>query len=133
LWAYQGEEAYFSNFRIAHSTPAPVKNGSDAAGAWQVRLSTDYGIFDGTLQLKRDGNRMSGTWSGALGDARPVTGTWRNGYVELSFGAEWPNGAGGKPATATATLAGWTDGDAASGRMSIQGRADGRWTATRKP
>jgi hypothetical protein len=133
LWGYQGEEAYFSNFRITHSTPPPVKNGSDAGGAWQVRFSSDYGTFNGTLQLKRDGNKMSGTWSGALGDARPVTGTWRNGYVDLSFNAEWPNKATGNPASAPASLAGWIDGDAASGRMSVQGRADGRWTATRKP
>jgi hypothetical protein len=133
LWGYQGEEAYFSNFRITPSTPLPVKNGSDAAGTWQVRFSSDYGIFDGTLQLKRDGNNVTGTWSGALGDARPVRATWRNGYVEISFDAEWRNAAADNPITATATLAGWIDGDAASGRMSVQGRADGRWTATRKP
>jgi hypothetical protein len=133
LWGSQGQEAYFSNFRITHSTPLPVKNGSDASGAWQVKFSSDYGTFDGALQLKRDGSKMSGTWSGALGDARPVTGTWRNGYVELSFNAEWPTGAASNPASAAATLAGWIDGDAANGRMSVQGRADGRWTATRKP
>jgi hypothetical protein len=132
LWGSQGQEAYFSNFRITHSTPLPLKNGSDSSGAWQVKLSSDAGNFDGTLQLKRDGSKLSGTWSGALGDGRPVTGTWRNGYVELGFNAEWPN-PGGNPASATATLAGWIDADAASGRMSVRGRADGRWTATRKP
>jgi hypothetical protein len=133
LWGTQGQEAYFSNLRITHSTPLPVKNGSDANGAWQVKLSSDAGTFDGTLQLKRDGSKLGGTWSGALGDARPVTGTWRNGYIELSFIAAWPNPAGGNPANATATLVGWIDGDAASGRMTVQGRADGRWTATPKP
>jgi hypothetical protein len=133
LWGYKGEEAYFSNFRITNSTPLPVKNGSDASGTWQVKFSSDYGNFEGTLQLKRDGSKITGTWSGDLGDARPVTGTWRNGYVELSFNAEWPNEATGNPASATATLAGWIDVDAASGRMSVHGRADGRWTATRKP
>jgi hypothetical protein len=132
LWGYQGEEAYFSNVRITNSTPLPVKNGADASGSWQVRFSSDAGIFEGTLQLGRDGSKVTGTWSGALGKARPVTGTWRDGYVELSFDAEWPSGQLGKPGGATATLAGWIDADSAGGRMRVEGRADGRWTATRK-
>src|SRR5215472_13856646 len=36
LWAYEGEEAYFSNVRVTNSTPQPVKNGSEASGNWQV-------------------------------------------------------------------------------------------------
>jgi len=90
LWGYRGKEAYFSNLRISNSTPLPVKNGSDATGAWQVKCSSDAGPFDGTLQLARDANKVTGTWSGELGKNRSVTGTWRNGYVELSFNAEWP-------------------------------------------
>lgn len=133
LWGYQGEEAYFSNVRITNSTPLPVKNGVDASGTWQVKCSSDAGMFDGVLQLKREGSTVTGTWSGTLGNARPVTGTWREGYVELSFPAEWPNGQLGKSGSATAILAGWIDGDAASGRMKVEGRADGRWTAMRKP
>jgi hypothetical protein len=133
LWGYAGEEAYFSDFRITPSAPLPIKNGADAAGSWQVTFASDYGKFDGTLQLTREGNNMSGTWSGDLGDARPVRGTWRNGYIEIGFDAEWRNGPADKPAVAPALLAGWIDGDAAGGRMTVQGRADGRWTATRKP
>jgi hypothetical protein len=76
LWSYQGEEAYFSN-RITNSSPLPVKNGSDASGKWEVKVSSDAGMFGGTLQLGRDGSKLTGTWSGDLGNARPVTGTWR--------------------------------------------------------
>jgi hypothetical protein len=110
-----------------------VKNGADATGSWQVKFSSDYGQFAGIMQLKRDGNNISGTWSGDLGDGRPIRGAWRNGYIELSFDAEWRNEAADNPVSAAAILAGWIDGDAGSGRMSVQGRADGRWTATRKP
>jgi len=132
LWGYQGEEAYFSNLRITNSTPLPVKNGADSSGAWQVSFSTYAGNFDGTLQLSRDGNKVTGTLSGGLGDARPVTGTWRDGYVELTFNAEWPKHGPGDPGTGAAKLAGWIDGDSASGRMRVEDLADGRWTATRK-
>jgi hypothetical protein len=133
LWGSQGQEAYISNVRITNSTPLPVKNGADASGGWQVKFSSDVGDFDGTLQLRREGGKVTGTWSGAFGKDRPVTGIWRDGYVELSFNAEWPSGGLGAPGGATATLAGWIDGDSAGGRMRVKGRTDGRWTATRNP
>jgi len=133
LWSYQGEEAYFSNVRITHAIPLPVQNGSDASGTWQVSVASDAGPFHGTLQLRRDDRKVTGTWSGDLGDARPVTGTWRDGYVEFSFNAQWPSQGPGDAGTGIATLAGWIDGDSAGGRMKVEGHADGRWTATRKP
>ena len=85
----------------------------------------------GRLQLKRDGDKLTGDWSGVSGKARPVTGTWRNGYVELSFDAELGNPA--NPIIVPAIVAGWIDGDAGSGRMRVVDRTDGRWTAVRKP
>jgi hypothetical protein len=133
LWSYQGEEAYFSNVRITNSTALPVKNGSDAAGNWEVKCSSDAGPIEGTVELKRDASKMIGTWSGELGKDRSITGTWRNGYVELSFNVDWPLDDKGAVAPAVATLAGWFDGDSAGGRMKVEGKADGRWTATRKP
>lgn len=134
LWPYEGEEAYFSNVRVTNSRPLPVKNGSDAAGTWQVKFSSDAGPFNGALTLARDGSKLTGTWSGDLGNARPVAGTWRDGYVELKFAADWPGQRQGDPdaGPAPTLLAGWIDGDNGSGRMTVQGRADGRWNATRK-
>src|SRR5450432_1184363 len=131
LWGYPDEEAYFSNFHIVSSPPVPVKNGSEAAGSWQVTSAGDAGGFQGALQLKRDGNKLTGDWAGASGKARPVTGTWRNGYIELSFDAELGNPA--NPIIAPAIMAGWIDGDAGNGRMRVVDRTDGRWTAVRKP
>ncbi len=131
LWPNPDEEAYFSNIRITNATPLPVKNGSDSTGSWTTSLSTDVGNFNGTLQLRRDRGKVTGTWSGDLGQALPVTGTWRDGYVELSFDAQWKfpqlQGHG------AATLAGWIDGDSDGGRMKVEGLTAGRWTATRKP
>jgi hypothetical protein len=133
LWGYQGEEAYFSNVRITNAAPLQVKNGSDSSGNWEVKCGTDAGPIGGVLQLKRDGNKVSGTWSGEMGKDRSVTGTWRNGYVELSFNVDWPLDDKGTVTPAVATLAGWFDGDSAGGRAKVEGRADGRWTAARKP
>jgi hypothetical protein len=87
LWGDEGEEAYFSNVRVTSSTPLPMKNGSDSSGTWQVKFASDYGTFNGTLQLARDGRNVTGTWSGDLGAARAqlpepgATVTWSSGLT----------------------------------------------------
>lgn len=132
LWRYAGEESYFSNVRVIPSPAQPIANGSDAAGEWSVQNSTDAGRFEGTMKLSRDGNKLSGTWTGELGHNQPITGTWRDGYVELFFPAEWPAGPLGSGGLTTAFLSGWIDGASGKGRMRIESRADGQWSAQRK-
>jgi hypothetical protein len=133
LWGYAGEESYFSNVRITPTASLPVKNGSDVAGTWDVRYASDAGPLEGSIKLTREGNKVKGTWSGGLGVERPVTGTWRDGYVELSFSGEWPKDTGlGVPGPVTAFLAGWVDDNSAKGRMRVEGRSDGQWSAKRR-
>ena len=133
LWGYAGEESYFSNLRITPASPAPVKNGSDAAGTWAVRFFSDAGPFQGTLKLARDGEKITGTWSGGLGNDRAVTGTWHEGHIDLSFPGEWPDdGRDGAPGPVSAHLEGWIDDASGKGRMNVAGRADGRWEAQRQ-
>jgi hypothetical protein len=133
LWGYTDQESYFSNVRITPATPQNVKNGSDAAGLWEMRYSSDAAGMEASMELHRDGNGLSGTWSGPLGENRAISGLWRNGYVELSFAGAWPAGIpDGAPGPVNAFLAGWIDGDSGKGRMRVEGRADGTWVATRK-
>ena len=133
LWGFTDEEAYFANVRITPAEPKNLKNGSDVAGSWGFGYASDAGGMGASMELHRDGNKVSGTWTGPLGDRLPVTGTWRNGYVELSFAGEWPKDSRqGAPGPVNAYLSGWIDGDSAAGRMRVEGRADGSWLAKRK-
>jgi hypothetical protein len=132
LWAYAGEETYFSSIRVTPWAAAPIKNGSDAAGQWEVKSTTDTGPFSATLKLTRSGGELSGSWSGDLGKDQPVTGTWRDGYIEISFPAEWPAGLDGKPGPTTAYLDGWIDDAEAKGRIRLEDRTVGMWAAERK-
>ena len=133
LWGYSNEETYFSGVRIASAPALPIKNGSDAAGAWNVRFSGDAGRFDGSMKLTRDGEKLTGTWTGGLGENRPITGTWRDGFIRLSFDGEWPDdGRDGAPGPVKAFLEGWVDDASAKGRMRVDGRADGPWVAERQ-
>jgi hypothetical protein len=133
LWGYANEESYFSNVRITNTAAVPIKNGSDASGVWDVRFASDAGTFESSLKLSRDGNAVTGTWSGGLGEDRPVLGTWHDGYLELTFTGSWAKESQmGAPGEVNASLAGWIDGASAKGRMKVEGRADGQWMATRR-
>ena len=143
LWPSGGQENYFSNVRITHAKPQAVQNGGDPSGTWDIK----YGIgpFTGSLKLHRDGATVSGTASGLLGTEAPVevdwgvrrgtdvpvTGTWRNGYLEIAFHGALP---GTDPGGVTASLAGWVDGNSAKGRLTLGGQRqdDAAWTATRR-
>ena len=128
MWTYAREETYFSNLRVTNAQPDLIENGGDAAGTWDVTYASDAGRFTGTMKLVRQDNTLVGIWSGDLGANQQIAGGWRDGYLELTFGGVWPE----QPGTVTATLAGWVNGDSAKGRMKVEGRADGRWTAVRK-
>jgi len=133
LWSFTDEEAYFSNVRITSAVPQNLKNESDVAGSWEMRYSSDAGGMGATMELRRDGDKVTGTWSGPLGEGCKVTGTWRNGYVELSFAGEWPKEVRqGAPGPVNAFLTGWIDGAAGKGRMRVEGHSDGSWVAKRK-
>jgi len=134
LWGYAGEESYFSNVRVTPAaTVVPVQNGSDVMGTWDVKCTSDAGPLQGVMKLSREGNKVTGTWSGGLGNELAITGSWRQGYVELSFVGEWPKDTGlGFGGPVTALIAGWMDGDGGRGRMRVEGRSDGQWTAIRR-
>jgi hypothetical protein len=133
LWGYTDEEACFSNVRVTPAAAQDLKNGSDAAGSWEMRYSSDAGRMEALMVLQRDGNSLSGSWSGPLGEKLPVTGSWRNGYVQLTFAGEWPKESRqGAAGPVNAFLSGWIDGDSGKGRMRVEGRSDGSWVAKRK-
>jgi hypothetical protein len=133
LWGYTDEEAYFANVRITPAVPQKLSNGSDVAGSWEMRYSSDAGGMDARMELRRDADKVTGTWSGPLGEGQAIAGTWRSGYVELSFAGDWPKESPqGAPGPVNAFLAGWIDGDSGRGRMRVEGRSDGAWVAKRK-
>lgn len=133
LWGYTNEEAYFSNVKITPAAAQTIKNGSEVAGSWDMRFSTDAGGGPASMELHREGNAVTGAWSGPLGEGRAISGTWRNGYVELRFTGDWPKESRqGAPGPVNAFLAGWIDGDSGKGRMRVEGRSDGTWVAKRK-
>jgi len=48
-------------------------------------FATNYWRYEGVKYLRRDGRTHTGTWNREFRKDLAVTGTWRDGYVELSF------------------------------------------------
>ena len=129
LWGSAGQESYFSNVRITHVKRQPIRNEGEVAGTWEFKYASDAGDYTFVMNLRREGDSVSGTASGLLGSDLPVSGSWRSGYLELAFRGTWPQRDSGE---ALARLSGWIDGTSARGRLSVSGRADGVWTASKK-
>ncbi len=57
----------------------------EVAGHWEMQFSTGRGRMGGIMDLHRDGNDVTGTWSGPMGNDQAVTGVpGETGYAELA-------------------------------------------------
>ena len=57
---------------------------SDISGKWEAAVETDAGSGSPTFVFKQDGEKLSGTYSGQLGEAK-LAGTVEGDRVEWSF------------------------------------------------
>ena len=58
--------------------------GADISGTWNVNVQTDMGSGTPVFVLKQSGEELTGTYSGALGEA-PITGTVKGSEVVIQF------------------------------------------------
>jgi hypothetical protein len=59
----------------------------DLSGTWVVDVQTDMGSGTPTFVLKQEGEKITGTYTGSLGEA-PVTGTLKGNVLHLEFSIE---------------------------------------------
>ena len=90
------------------------------AGTWRLSLETPHGPMGGSLLLKQDGSKLSGTCEVEHMGSLPMTGSMENAKVSLSI--EMPGGE-------TFKLLGSVEGGKMSGTTDPAG---GTWTADRK-
>jgi hypothetical protein len=60
---------------------------ADISGTWSASVQLDAGSGTATFVLKQSGDALSGTYSGALGEAK-VTGSVKGDEVEWKFETE---------------------------------------------
>jgi hypothetical protein len=76
----------------ASSSEKPAASGTtasriDVTGTWAVEVVMDAGSGSPTFVFKQDGEKLTGRYSGQLGEA-PVTGTIKGGAIEFALDAD---------------------------------------------
>ncbi|HKD13745.1 MAG TPA: hypothetical protein VKE71_04285 [Candidatus Angelobacter sp.] len=96
----------------------------DLTGTWNAKVELSTGQSGApTFVLKQDGEKLTGTYSGALGDA-PIKGTLKGDDVTIDF----------EVSGAQIHYAGKVDKDGKKieGTVDYGGQASGKFTATKK-
>src|SRR5262245_11063706 len=109
---------------VPTTTDPPVPAGL-AGGKWDVTIKTPGGDFPATANFIEDAGKLSGTFSGQLGEV-PVTGTIDGKSLKLSMVAKTPQG------DLTVEMSGDVDGDSiVNGKAEVAGMGQMEWTAKR--
>ena len=94
------------------------------AGKWSAALQLEAINSKPTLNIKQDGEKLSGTYDGYYG-ASPLEGTIKEKEISFSvtFSIEGSKFIG--------TFTGTVDGDNMGGRVEFEGAGSGTWSAVR--
>ena len=93
------------------------------SGTWIMQVQTDAGSGSPTFVLKQDGEKITGTYTGQLGDS-PVTGLIKGNAVHLEFSIQ------GNLITYDGTVSSATE---MSGKVNLAEMASGTFTGKKKP
>lgn len=98
----------------------------DVTGDWVFTVETGAGSGSPAVTLKQDGEKLTGTYSGQLGNA-PLTGTVKGTAIQFSFNGEIQGQA------FDVNYEGTVDGATMKGSMSgAGGQLSGTFTAKKK-
>ena len=111
---------------VASCAAPAVARAADLSGEWAFEVSTSQGSGSPTFVFKQDGEKLTGTYKGLLGEA-DVTGTVTGNKLKFSFTGK----AQGNEFTVT------YDGeieseDSLKGTVDLAGMASGTFTGKRK-
>ncbi len=97
---------------------------ADISGTWQGKVETDMGSGSPVFVLKQNGEKLTGTYAGALGEA-PLSGTVKGQDVVLEIEVQ------GAKIVYTGKLD--ADGKTMKGKVDLAGMASGTFTAQKQP
>ena len=99
---------------------------TDVTGKWLFTVETSAGSGTPTLTLKQDGEKLTGHYSGQLGEA-DLTGTLKGPDIKITFTADVQGN------SINCVYTGTVDGkDAMKGKVELVGLGDGTFTAKRQ-
>jgi len=113
---------------MAAAAQTPAKPAA-VAGKWTVTLETEAFTATSALELKQDGEKLTGTYTSTRYGATPLQGTVKDRAIQFSFklsaeGVEVPMSFAGEVAS---------DGQTMKGRASIAEMGEATWAAKKTP
>jgi hypothetical protein len=122
---FKGMKTFFGAFLLLAVACVGLANAADQhsmTGKWNVVTQLPIGPGNPSFDVIQDGNKLTGTYRGALGES-PITGSIEGNAFKISFTA------GGIECEYLGTLA----GDEISGTLTLKGLGDGTFKGTRSP
>jgi hypothetical protein len=95
------------------------------AGDWTLSVETPNGTRTPTASFKQEGENLTGTYKGALGEA-PLKGTIKGNEIKFTVTVNTPNG------ELALDYSGTVDGDSMKGTVKFGQVGDGTWTGKKK-
>jgi hypothetical protein len=102
-----------------------VASAADVAGTWKMAVETPAGTGEPSFILKQEGETVTGTYKGPLGEA-PVTGTIKGNELTLDYEIS----ASGMELEVK--YIGTLDGNSVSGKVSLGAMGDGTFKGTKQ-
>jgi hypothetical protein len=97
----------------------------DVTGTWELTLETPNGTSNPTAIFKQDGEKLTGTYKGRLGE-RPLEGTVKANEIKFAITLDFQG------QQFTLSYSGKVDGDSMSGTVDFGGQGSGNWSGKRK-
>lgn len=99
---------------------------TDVSGTWAFQVEFSGGSGTPTMTFKQDGEKLTGHYSGQLGEA-PLTGTIKGNAIEFTIDVDVQGTA------AHITYSGTVDKDSMKGTVKLGDLGEGTFTAKKKP
>jgi hypothetical protein len=121
----RGQGEWSATRAAAAAAETPAKPAVDVTGAWTFNVTSDAGSGTPTITFKQEGEKLTGQYSGQLGEA-PVEGTIKGS--EISF---WLD-VNAQGSNVRITYAGTVEKDTMKGSVNFADMAGGTFTAKKK-
>jgi hypothetical protein len=113
-------------FLLALAVPGLAAWSADISGTWNFSVETDQGSGNPTFVLKQEGEKLTGAYTGLLGQAN-IAGSVKGDQVVIQFVVD----AGGQ--TAKVVYSGVIEAPTRmKGKVQFGDLGSGTWTATKK-
>jgi len=107
------------------STARLDAQATNVTGEWTFNVTTDQGGGTPTITFKQDGEKLTGTYAGQLGNA-DLTGTVKGNAIHFTFSIDVQG------QQAPVTYDGTVEKNTMKGKLDIGGQVNGTFTATKK-